>query len=90
MLAVGDRWIEARALARQATRLREEVLAARAENERLQVMITEARSDRAIETIAREELNLIRPGETAVILIAPTAMPTARATPSPATTPVRP
>ncbi|MFN0071693.1 MAG: FtsB family cell division protein [Chloroflexota bacterium] len=85
---VGGRWIQTRGLVSDAEALQADVIAARAENQRLQTAIAVARTDQAIESLAREELGLIKPGDTPVILLAPTGtatiFPTSRTmTPTP-------
>jgi cell division protein FtsB len=65
--------------------LRTEVLGLRAENIQLQQAIERARTDTAIETIAREQLGLIKPGDRPVVIIS--QPPQAPAAPTPAPTP---
>lgn len=89
-VAIADRWLQARVLAREAESLRDELIDARGENQRLQTRIALARTDPSIEAIAREELNLIRPGDTPVVLLVPTQTPTPPGTPRAGTpTPTR-
>jgi cell division protein DivIC len=83
-VTIGGRWIQARTLAVEAESLRNEVVSARAENQQLQTRIAIARSDQAIESIAREELGLIKPGDTPVVLIGASMTPTVSGTPKPA------
>jgi cell division protein FtsB len=56
-------------LNRQADALRIEVRQLRNENLGLQDALVQARSDTAIETSAREQLGLVKPGEHAVVLL---------------------
>jgi cell division protein DivIC len=85
-VSIGGRWLQTRSLVADAETLQDEVIQVRSENQRLQTAIALARSDQAIESAAREELGLIKPGDTPVILLAPTA--TVTATPArPAVTP---
>ena len=79
-VSIGGRWLQTRSLVADAESLQDEVIQARAENQRLQTAIAQARSDQAIETAAREELGLIKPGDTPVLLLAPTATVTATPT----------
>jgi cell division protein FtsB len=89
-VAIGDRWLQARSLTREAELLRDEIIEARGENQRLQTRIALARTDQAIEAIAREELNLVRPGDTPVVLLVATPTPGPPGTPRASTpTPTR-
>ena len=89
-VSIGGRWLQTRSLVTEAETLYEDVVNSRTENQRLQTAIARARTDQAVETIAREELGLIRPGDTPVMLLAPpgtpTAVPSSR-TPTPMTRP---
>jgi cell division protein FtsB len=76
-VSIGGRWLQTRGLVADAEALQDEVIQARSENQRLQTAIALARSDQAIESAAREELGLIKPGDTPVLLLAPTATATA-------------
>lgn len=75
-VSIGGRWLQTRGLVTEAEMLREDVIKARADNQRLQTAIAHARTDQAIEAIAREELGLIRPGDTPVVILAPPGTPT--------------
>jgi cell division protein FtsL len=77
-VSIGGRWLQTRSLVADAEALQDEVIQARTENQRLQTAIALARTDQAIESVAREELGLIKPGDTPVILLAPTATATAQ------------
>ena len=72
----------------QVEAVRKEVADLRQQNIELQERIARYRSDAYVEKVAREELNLVRPGDVPVIVIAPTPQPTAVATPRPSATPV--
>jgi len=82
-VSIGGRWLQTRSLVADAEALQDDVIQARSDNQRLQTAIALARSDQAIESAAREELGLIKPGDTPVLLLAPTATvtttPTGRA-----------
>ena len=84
--SIGDRWYQNYLLTRQEESIRADVLRLREENLRLQRELVEARSDAAVEKTAREQIGLIRPGDTAIQLVGPRgASPSARpAQPGPA------
>jgi cell division protein FtsB len=96
--SIGDRWYQNYILNRQEEAIRAEVMQLREENLRLQRELNFARSDAGIEKVAREQLGLIRPGDTAIQLVGPQgaqSAPAAPARPAPATaapapTPERP
>ena len=81
-----QRAIEGYQMARQVDLARKEVAELRQQNVELQERIARYRSDAYVEKIAREELNLVRPGDVPVIVIAPTPAPTAAASPRPTPT----
>ncbi len=68
LVATGQKALDNYRLNQQAAALRTQVRALERENVRLQHDIVEARTDVAIETIAREQLGLVKPGDNAVIL----------------------
>ncbi|MFN8521984.1 MAG: septum formation initiator family protein [Chloroflexota bacterium] len=72
--AVTDRWYRGYELLQQEQALRDEVQALQRENVRLQEQLRYARSDQAIEAAAREQLNLIKPGDKAIVLVGPAAI----------------
>jgi cell division protein FtsL len=88
--ATGQKAIDNYRLNQQAEALRVEVLNLRSQNIELQREINEARSDAAVEKIAREQLGLVKPGDNALIIDpvpgAPAAPPAAP-TPTPAPEP---
>jgi cell division protein DivIC len=89
LAATAQRAVEGYAMGRQVESMRREVGDLRQQNLELQARITRYRSDSYVERIAREELNLVRPGDVPVIIIAPTPQPAAAparppATPAPA------
>jgi cell division protein FtsL len=73
LVATGQRALDNYRLNQQTEALRAEVLGLRAENIQLQQEIEQARTDTAIETIAREQLGLIRPGDRPVVLVSSAA-----------------
>jgi cell division protein FtsL len=73
LVATGQKALDNYRLNQQADGLRAEVLALRDENIRLQQQIEDARTDTAIETIAREQLGLIKPGDKPLVLAAGSA-----------------
>jgi cell division protein FtsB len=89
-VSIGGRWLQTRSLVADAEALQDEVIQARTENQRLQTAIALARTDQSIESVAREELGLIKPGDTPVILLAPTATATPRPVARDATPVTRP
>jgi cell division protein FtsL len=69
LVATGQKAVENYRLNQQADQLRAEIVGLRTENVRLQQAIEQARTDTAIETIAREQLGLIKPGDRPLVLI---------------------
>jgi cell division protein FtsB len=86
LAATAQRAVEGYQMARQVDLARKEVADLRQQNVELQERIARYRSDMYVEKIAREELNLARPGDVPVIVIAPTAEPTVLPTPRPSPT----
>ncbi|HWP29750.1 MAG TPA: septum formation initiator family protein [Chloroflexota bacterium] len=86
LAATAQRAVEGYEMSRRIEAVRREVAALQQRNLELQARIARYRSDAYIERVAREELNLVRPGDVPVIVIAPTPQPTpvatARATPT--------
>lgn len=82
LYSVAEKSVQTYRLSRQVAIARAEVEAERQENLRLQRALAEARSDAHIESIARQELNLVKPGDHPVVLTGATPPPTA--TPAPA------
>jgi cell division protein FtsB len=85
--SIGDRWYQNFILTRQEEAIRAEVMALREENLRLQRELNFARSDAGVEKVAREQLGLIRPGDTAIQLVGPTGGQAAQAPARPAAAP---
>jgi len=82
--SIGDRWYQNYILTRQEESIRTEVMQLREENLRLQHELNFARSDTGIETVAREQLGLIKPGDTAIQLVGPQGAQVAPAPAKPA------
>ena len=70
-------------------RLRQEIARLEVQNRELQKQIDYLKSDAYVEKIAREQLNLIKPGETAVVVLSPTPVPTPIAAPAAKPPPTR-
>lgn len=79
LVATGQKALDNYRLNRDADALRAEIRSLRTDNIQLQQQIELARTDTAIETIAREQLGLIKPGDHAVVLVAQAAQSTAAA-----------
>ena len=75
LYATGEKALESYRLNQRASQISEEVEQLRAENLRLQRQIEESRSDSTIEKMAREQLGLVKPGDQAVVVVAPTMTP---------------
>jgi len=90
LVATGQKAVENYQLNQQADGLRSDIADLRAQNIQLQQDIETARTDSAIETIAREQLGLIRPGDHPLVLISQAGAPagaSASATQAPAPAP---
>jgi cell division protein FtsL len=83
LVATGQKALDNYALNHQADQLRADVSALRAENIQLQQQIESARSDIAIERIARQQLGLIKPGDKPVVLVDSDTPPAERPAPAP-------
>lgn len=77
LAATAQRAVEGYQMARQVELARRDVVDLRQQNIELQERIARYRSDAYVERVAREELNLVRPGDVPVVVIAPTPAPTA-------------
>jgi cell division protein FtsB len=75
LVATGQKALDNYRLNREADGLRAEVIALRSENIALQQQIELARSETAIEAIAREQLGLIKPGDHALVFASGTVTP---------------
>jgi cell division protein DivIC len=93
LVATGQKALDNYRLNQQADALRVEVRDLRNENIALQRQILHARTDAAIESIAREQLGLVRPGDNPLVLVpagpAPGADAPATPQPNPAPPPWR-
>ncbi len=83
--------LEAYSLWRQADALRGEIEQLKARNAELRQQIEYLRSDTYVEKVAREELDMVKPGDVPIVVVYPTpsaspapATPTPTATPRPA------
>jgi cell division protein FtsB len=90
LVATGQKALENYRLNQEADALRNDVVGLRTENVQLQKQLEDARTDAAIETIAREQLGLIKPGDHALVLVSQSAQPTAAPAPAPAPPPPTP
>ncbi len=87
LVATGQKAVDNYRLNREADGLRAEILGLRSDNIQLQKQIEQARTDTAIEAIAREQLGLIRPGDHPLVLVAQSVQPPPAPTPAPAAPP---
>jgi cell division protein FtsL len=83
LVATGQKALDNYRLNQETEALRAEVVGLRAENIQLQQQIERARTDTAIETIAREQLGLIKPGDHPIVVTSQLTPPAATATPAP-------
>ncbi|MDO8674218.1 MAG: septum formation initiator family protein [Dehalococcoidia bacterium] len=74
-LAAGQKAIEVYQLNQDAAQVRADTEGLKAENARLLALIEYLKSDAYIEKIAREQLNLVKPGDKAVVVLAPEGKP---------------
>ena len=70
-LAAGQKAIEVYRLNQEAALVRAETEALKEENARLLMQVEYLKSDAYVEKIAREQLNLIKPGDKPVVVLAP-------------------
>jgi len=87
LVATGQKAVDNYRLNREADALRTEILGLRSDNIQLQKQIEQARTDTAIETIAREQLGLIKPGDHPLVLVSQSAPPPPAPTPVPSAPP---
>jgi cell division protein FtsB len=78
LVATGQKALDNYRLNREADGLRAEVIALRDENIDLQRQIELARRDAAIEAIAREQLGLVKAGDSALIVVGDAPTPPAQ------------
>jgi cell division protein FtsL len=90
LVATGQKALENYRLNQQADSLRAEITNLRSQNIQLQQDIEHARTDSAIETIAREQLGLIRPGDHPIVVVPDQGRSAQIHTPAPAPTPTPP
>jgi cell division protein FtsL len=69
LVMTGQKAVENYQLNQQADALQAQIASLRAQNVQLQQQIEDARTDTAIETIAREQLGLIKPGDHPLVLV---------------------
>jgi cell division protein FtsB len=79
--SIGDRWYQNYLLTEQEEAIRVEVNRLREENLRLQRELVIARSDPGIEKVAREQLGLVKPGDTSIQIVGPTGAAAAQQSP---------
>ena len=87
LVATGQKALQNYSLNQEADALRAQIVGLRSDNIQLQQQIEQARTDAAIETIAREQLGLIKPGDHPLVLVDSGAPPAAVPTPAPAAPP---
>jgi cell division protein FtsL len=90
LVMTGQKAVENYQLNRQSDDLRAQIQGLRAQNVELQQDIQQARTDSAIEALARERLGLIKPGDHPLVLISDGStpgVPPAQAQPVPAPEP---
>ena len=87
LVATGQKAVDNYRLNREADGLRTEILGLRSDNIQLQKQIEQARTDTAIESIAREQLGLIKPGDHPLVLVVQSAQAPPAPTPAPAAPP---
>jgi cell division protein FtsB len=91
LVATGQKAVDNYRLNQEADGLRAEIVALRDENLQLQHDIEQARTDGAIEAIAREQLGLVKPGDHPLVVVSPAGQNAAAPTPAPSpTSPPRP
>jgi cell division protein FtsL len=87
LFAAGQKAVENYQLNQQADALRAQLVSLRAQNIQLQQDIEQARTDAAIERIAREQLGLIKPGDHPLVLVSSADTSTPVVAPAPAPSP---
>jgi len=91
LVATGQKALENYRLNQEADALRTEIQVLRSQNVDLQHQIEDARTDSAIESLAREQLGLIKPGDHPLVMVdqpsAPAAQPAQAAQSAPQSTP---
>jgi len=79
--SIADRWYQSYVLALEEAETRREIEALRDQNLRLQADLVHTRGDQYVEKIAREQLNLVKPGDRAIILVGPAGTSTPQSPP---------
>jgi cell division protein FtsL len=79
LVMTGQKAVENYQLNQQADALRAQIVDLRGQNVQLQQQIEDARTDTAIETIAREQLGLVKPGDHPLVVVSDGSAPTAPA-----------
>ena len=69
LVATGQKALENYRLNQEADGLRADIVSLRAQNLRLQQDIEQARTDAAIEALARQQLGLVKPGDHAIVVV---------------------
>ena len=82
LVATGQKALENYRLNQEADALRGEIQTLRSQNVELQHQIEGSRTDSAIESIAREQLGLVKPGDHPLVMVEQAAPPAARPAPS--------
>ena len=83
MLDFGRKALDSYHVDRQVEWLREQVAVEEQENEALQTRLEYVQSDAYVEKIARERLKMVKPGESAVVVVPLTSEPSAVASEQP-------
>jgi cell division protein FtsL len=83
LFATGQKALDNYRLNQQADALRAEIRDLRAENIALQQEILQARTDASLESIARQQLGLVKPGDKPLVLVTAGQSPDPDAPPSP-------
>jgi cell division protein FtsL len=86
LVMTGQKAVENYQLNQQADALRAQIVDLRGQNVQLQQQIEDARTDTAIETIAREQLGLVKPGDHPLVVVSDGSAPAASAAQSSETT----
>ena len=91
LLATGQKAVDNYRLNQEADGLRAQIVTLREDNLQLQHDIEQARTDQAIEAIARQQLGLVKPGDHPLVLVPQPGQNAAAPTPAPSpTSPPRP
>jgi cell division protein FtsB len=88
LIQTAQRAVASYQMTRDVEAARKELAEMKQRNVELQAQINKYRSDAYVEKVAREELNMVRPGDVPVIVLAPTPEATPVGTPRPTATPV--